>query len=77
MDKITFSQHIVMWLSGYYNGKRNNTDNPKQSRRVRKRSTSITGTTAKRLLWMPSRTRAWTNDKASILAQRVAFDEDR
>jgi hypothetical protein len=25
MDKITFSQYIVMWLSGYYNGKRNNT----------------------------------------------------
>jgi hypothetical protein len=25
MDKITFSQYVVMWLSGYYNGKRNNT----------------------------------------------------
>src|SRR3974377_486435 len=25
MDKVTFSQYIVMWLSGYYNGKRNNT----------------------------------------------------
>ena len=25
MDKITFSQNVVMWLSGYYNGKRNNT----------------------------------------------------
>ena len=25
MDKITFSQYIVMWLNGYYNGKRNNT----------------------------------------------------
>jgi acid stress chaperone HdeB len=24
-DTITFSQYIVMWLSGYYNGKRNNT----------------------------------------------------
>ena len=24
-DKITFSQYVVMWLSGYYNGKRNNT----------------------------------------------------
>jgi hypothetical protein len=22
---ITFSQYVVMWLSGYYNGKRNNT----------------------------------------------------
>ena len=25
MDTITFSQNVVMWLSGYYNGKRNNT----------------------------------------------------
>jgi acid stress chaperone HdeB len=25
MDTITFSQYVVMWLSGYYNGKRNNT----------------------------------------------------
>lgn len=25
MDRITFSQYIVMWFSGYYNGKRNNT----------------------------------------------------
>ena len=25
MDKITFSQNVVMWLSGYYNGKRSNT----------------------------------------------------
>jgi len=25
MNKITFSQYVVMWLSGYYNGKRNNT----------------------------------------------------
>ena len=25
MNTITFSQYIVMWLSGYYNGKRNNT----------------------------------------------------
>ena len=25
IDKITFSQYVVMWLSGYYNGKRNNT----------------------------------------------------
>ena len=25
MDTITFPQYIVMWLSGYYNGKRNNT----------------------------------------------------
>jgi acid stress chaperone HdeB len=25
MDKITFSQYVVMWLSGYYNGKRSNT----------------------------------------------------
>jgi acid stress chaperone HdeB len=24
-DTFTFSQDIVMWLSGYYNGKRNNT----------------------------------------------------
>ena len=24
-DEITFSQNVVMWLSGYYNGKRNNT----------------------------------------------------
>ena len=24
-NKITFSQYVVMWLSGYYNGKRNNT----------------------------------------------------
>ena len=24
-DEITFSQYVVMWLSGYYNGKRNNT----------------------------------------------------
>ena len=24
-DEITFSQNIVSWLSGYYNGKRNNT----------------------------------------------------
>ncbi|MFZ2080149.1 MAG: HdeA/HdeB family chaperone, partial [Xanthobacteraceae bacterium] len=24
-DTITFSQYVVMWLSGYYNGKRNNT----------------------------------------------------
>jgi hypothetical protein len=24
-DEITFSQYIVVWLSGYYNGKRNNT----------------------------------------------------
>ena len=23
-DEITFSQNVVMWLSGYYNGKRNN-----------------------------------------------------
>ena len=25
MDKITFSQYVVVWLSGYYNGKRGNT----------------------------------------------------
>ena len=25
MDKVTFSQYVVMWLNGYYNGKRNNT----------------------------------------------------
>jgi acid stress chaperone HdeB len=25
MDTITFSKYVVMWLSGYYNGKRNNT----------------------------------------------------
>jgi acid stress chaperone HdeB len=25
MDTVTFSQYVVMWLSGYYNGKRNNT----------------------------------------------------
>ena len=25
MNTITFSQYAVMWLSGYYNGKRNNT----------------------------------------------------
>jgi acid stress chaperone HdeB len=25
MNTITFSQYVVMWLSGYYNGKRNNT----------------------------------------------------
>ena len=25
MDTITYSQYVVMWLSGYYNGKRNNT----------------------------------------------------
>lgn len=25
MDTYTFSQYVVMWLSGYYNGKRNNT----------------------------------------------------
>jgi len=25
MDTITFSQYAVMWFSGYYNGKRNNT----------------------------------------------------
>jgi acid stress chaperone HdeB len=25
MDTITFSQNVVMWLSGYYNGKRSNT----------------------------------------------------
>jgi acid stress chaperone HdeB len=24
-DTYTFSQYVVMWLSGYYNGKRNNT----------------------------------------------------
>ena len=24
-DTITFSQYVVIWLSGYYNGKRNNT----------------------------------------------------
>src|SRR6516164_2819040 len=24
-DEITFSQYVVVWLSGYYNGKRNNT----------------------------------------------------
>jgi PDZ domain-containing secreted protein len=24
-DEITFSQYIVAWLNGYYNGKRNNT----------------------------------------------------
>jgi PDZ domain-containing secreted protein len=24
-DEITFSQYVVMWLSGYYNGKRSNT----------------------------------------------------
>ena len=25
MDTFTFSQNVVMWLSGYYNGKRSNT----------------------------------------------------
>ena len=25
MDTVTFSQYVVMWLSGCYNGKRNNT----------------------------------------------------
>jgi acid stress chaperone HdeB len=25
MDTVTSSQYVVMWLSGYYNGKRNNT----------------------------------------------------
>jgi acid stress chaperone HdeB len=25
MDKVASSQYVVMWLSGYYNGKRNNT----------------------------------------------------
>jgi len=25
MDKVTFSQYLMVWLSGYYNGKRNNT----------------------------------------------------
>jgi acid stress chaperone HdeB len=25
MDTITYSQYVVMWLSGYYNGKRSNT----------------------------------------------------
>ena len=25
MDKITFSQYVVVWLNGYYNGKRSNT----------------------------------------------------
>jgi hypothetical protein len=24
-DEIAFSQYVVVWLSGYYNGKRNNT----------------------------------------------------
>ena len=25
MDTVTSSQYVVMWLSGYYNGKHNNT----------------------------------------------------
>jgi hypothetical protein len=25
MDKITFSQYVVVWLNGYFNGKRSNT----------------------------------------------------
>jgi hypothetical protein len=41
-DTITFSQYVVMWLSGYYNASR--------------RLTYTATNTAKRPSWMPSRT---------------------
>jgi hypothetical protein len=73
MDKITFSQYIVMWLSGYYNGKRNNTIiDPDAAKKMRRRSTAIATNTAKQRSWMPSRacsalinefTQPWINSK--------------
>ena len=63
-DTITFSQYIVMWLSGYYNGKRNNTIiQPDAVKKNAEKATYIATNTAKRRSWMPPRTRsALTNE---------------
>ena len=38
MNTITFSQYAVMWLSGYYNGKRNNTIiEPEEMKKMRRK----------------------------------------
>ena len=56
-DEITFSQYVVMWLSGYYNGKRNNTiiepdAIKKNEEKVNQYCHGHRDTTAS---WMPSR----------------------
>src|SRR5437660_401635 len=57
MNTITFSQYVVMWLSGYYNGKRNNTIiEPDAVKKNEEKVTYIATNTAKRPSWMPSRT---------------------
>jgi hypothetical protein len=65
-DKITFSQYVVMWLSGYYNGKRNNTIiDPDAAKKKGGKLTYIATNTVKRPSWKPSRTcSALTNGRA-------------
>ena len=53
------SRDIVLWVSGYYHGNRDNTIiEPDAIKRdgMRTSSTLIASNTAKRLSWMPSRT---------------------
>ena len=59
------SRDFVMWLSGYFNGKRDNTtSSPRRSRRTWVRFSFIATKTGKPPLLMPSRTRSvLTNDR--------------
>jgi hypothetical protein len=63
-DTFTFSQDIVMWLSGYYNGKRNNTIiQPDAVKKNAEKVNLYCYDTAKRRSWMPPRTRSALTNK--------------
>jgi hypothetical protein len=65
MEKSVPAKYVVLWFSGYYNGKRNHTIiEPEAMDQTSRRLTSIATTIAKRLLWTPSRTcSVWRNEE--------------
>jgi len=67
MEKPVPAKYVVLWLSGYYNGKRNNTIIEPEAMDKNEEKVDFTATnTAKRLSWMPSRTSsAWANESLS------------